>query len=308
MTNAPRPGWYPDPAGASDAYRWWDGETWTDHLSESANAPAPSPTPSLAPALTPSLAPALTSGTDEPAAPRRRSPFRVAVALIVVIAMFLGAGLGVGLWLWDVGTGGTRGETDTGGRTSAPRGPVSAAPVEPPGQLDESTRTATIGAASLELPDDPYRLQADPMRVRGVLDPLFMADAEVHDRYDGEYDWDAMVALAAVDPDLAAQPDLASTGRQTMARLAAAIYGTKVTKVTRQQVADRSIDGCAGLEFTADVHYAVDRLPSRYDRVRAVVVKLDDGTVVAAISSVPNDADDELSELAEKALDSLSIG
>ena len=290
MTNVPRPGWYPDPAGTSDAYRWWDGQTWTDGLSDSPNAPAPAP------------------AADEPEPVRRRSPFRVAVALIVVIAMFLGAGLGVGLWLWDVGTGGTRGGPDTSGRTSSPRDPVSAAPAEPPGQLDESTRTATIGAASLELPDDPYRLQADPMRVKGVLEPLFMAEAEVHDRYDGEHDWGAMVALAAVDPDLAAQPDLESTGRRTMARLAGAIYGAKVTNVTNQGVADLSIDGCAGVEFTADVHYAVDRLPSRYDRVRAVVVKLDDGTVVAAISSVPDDADKKLSELAAKAVDSLSIG
>ena len=127
--------------------------------------------------------------------------------------------------------------------------------------------------------------------MRGVLDAVFLAEAEVHDRFDGENNWYAMVALAAVDPQIAADPDLAQSGRATVAKLAAVIYGKKVAKVARPRFADRSIDGNAGIEFRAEVHYAIDRLPSRYDTVRAVIVKLDDGTVVAALSSVPDDAD-----------------
>jgi hypothetical protein len=34
----PAAGWYPDPAGSSNA-RWWDGVTWTEHLQPAA-APA----------------------------------------------------------------------------------------------------------------------------------------------------------------------------------------------------------------------------------------------------------------------------
>lgn len=30
---APPPGWHPDPAGRHD-HRWWDGTTWTDHVSD----------------------------------------------------------------------------------------------------------------------------------------------------------------------------------------------------------------------------------------------------------------------------------
>ncbi len=292
MTNVPRPGWYPDPAGTSDAFRWWDGLTWTDQLSESASAPAPP------------------MADGEPVITRRRSPLRAVVALLVVVALFLSAGVGVGLWLWDVNTSGTSQpppNAGAAGRTSSPGSGASADPSEPPGQLDESTRTATIGDASMVLPDDPYALHSSPGRVSGVLDPVFLAEAEVHDRYDGENSWYAMVALAAVSPQLAADPDLARSGEATMAKLATVIYGKQVTKVAMSKLADRSIDGNAGVEFTARIHYAIDRLPSRYDTVRAIVVKLDDGTVVAALSAVPDDADREVAELAEKSLDSLSI-
>ena len=292
MTNVPRPGWYPDPAGTSDAYRWWDGQTWTDQLSESANAPAP----------------ALADG--DPVTTRRRSPLRAVVALVVVVALFLSAGVGVGLWLWDVNTSGNSAQppnAGAAGRTSAPGKAGSADPSEPPGQLDEPTRTATIGDASMVLPDDPYALHSSPGRVRGVLDPVFLAEAEVHDRYDDENSWYAMVALAAVSPQVSSDPDLARSGAATMAKLATVLYGKQVTKVVKSKLADRSIDGNAGIEFTAQIHYAIDRLPSRYDTVRAIVVKLDNGTVVAALSAVPDDAGREVAELAEKSLESLTI-
>lgn len=289
MTNAPRPGWYPDPAGASDAYRWWDGETWTEHLSESPNSAMPD------------------SAAATAVATRRRSPLTTIVALILVVALFLSAGVWVGLWLWDSGSAQRSGAPEAAGRTSAPRSPTLATPSEPPGQLDERNRTATIGTASMQLPDEPYELHSDPISIRDVLDPAFMAEAEVHERYDSEHDWSAMVALAALDPATAAQPDLEGAGKATLARLAVVLYGKHVTKVTRPRVADRSIDNHPGVEFTAEVHYAVDRLPSRYDTVRAIVVKLEDGTVVAAISSVPDDADPALTRLAEKSLDSLTI-
>ena len=39
MTSA---GWHPDPAGAPGRLRWWDGQTWTDHVHDPAPA-APAP-------------------------------------------------------------------------------------------------------------------------------------------------------------------------------------------------------------------------------------------------------------------------
>ena len=49
VTDAPRPGWYPDPAGASGLYRWWDGNQWAEVTSDSVHAPPPVPVPAEAP-------------------------------------------------------------------------------------------------------------------------------------------------------------------------------------------------------------------------------------------------------------------
>ncbi|WP_181407508.1 DUF2510 domain-containing protein [Nocardioides sambongensis] len=52
MTNA---GWYPDPAGAPDTYRYWDGQSWSEHTSsnpyggQQPQQPAQQPPPPPAP-------------------------------------------------------------------------------------------------------------------------------------------------------------------------------------------------------------------------------------------------------------------
>ncbi len=291
MRNAPLPGWYPDPAGTADHYRWWDGDQWTDHLSTSPNAPTPTP-------LT-------TPISAEPDPPRRRSPVRAVVALVVIVALFLTAGAGVGLWLWG---GAPSGRTEAGsGATPSQRSATTASPVGPNGQLDASSRTATIGAVSMQLPDEPYTMHGDPMSVSGVFDVAFLAEAEVHHQYDGDHDWSAMVGLAALSPNLIDGTNLELAGKATVTRLAKRLYGGHSTKISDVRWSDRSIDGYPGLEFSARVHYAVDRLPSRYDTVNAVLVRLDDATIVAAVSAVPDGAESKIGRLAAKSLDSLTI-
>jgi hypothetical protein len=283
VTEAPRPGWYPDPADVPDRYRWWDGRTWTDHLALTPNAPAPA---------------------AETAGSRKRSLVQIVVALGLVVALILGAGVGVGFWLW----GDDRRAESTGAGSTPSKAPTSnSVTAEPPGQLDESSRTASIGAASMQLPDEPYELRSDPKSVPGILDVAFVAEATVHARYDGEHDWPAMVALAAINPALAQGSSVEQAGRTALVKLSPVLYGGHPTRITRVRLSDRSVDGHPGVELRARISYAVDRLPSRYDTVQAVVVRLEDGTLVAAISSVPNDADDDLAEMAEESLDSLEI-
>jgi hypothetical protein len=280
VTSAPRPGWYPDPAGTADQYRWWNGQEWTNEVSPSPNAPAP-------------LGSLLGSAGTDP--PRRRSPLRAILALVVIIALFLSATLGVGLWLWGGDSAGSRSEA----RATPPPGPR--------GQLDESSRSASIGAATMKLPGDPYELRADPVPVRGIFDVAFVAEAEVHEQYDGANDWFAVVALAALDPDLADGSDPEQAAHAALSKIATRMYDGQQTKVSQVRVADRSVDGNPGVEVSARIHYAVDRLASRYDTVAAIVVRLDDGTSVAALSAVPDDADPAVHRLAQASLDSLAI-
>ena len=44
-----QPGWYWDPKGMPNLFRWWDGEEWTDHVSVIRNVGPPIDTPTLAP-------------------------------------------------------------------------------------------------------------------------------------------------------------------------------------------------------------------------------------------------------------------
>ena len=42
------PGWYPDPGGAPDRYRYWDGNDWSVQLTDDPRKPAPGPDPTSA--------------------------------------------------------------------------------------------------------------------------------------------------------------------------------------------------------------------------------------------------------------------
>ncbi len=280
MTSAPRTGWYPDPGGRSDTFRWWNGGDWTEHTSGTPHAPEPAVT--------------------EPPRPGRRSRARQVVALVLVLALVASAGVGVGLWLWrdDAAPGDQR----ANGRSDpAPGGSV----VPPGGRLDQRTRTATIGQATMTLPDSPYVLRDDPWPVSGLFDAAFLAEAPVHPSYADGRTWSAIVALAWLDPDLVGSRLYQDTAAAVY-RIAKQLYGQHTTtKITDLQADAQSVDGYSGVMATAKVHYGIKGLPSRYDLVAAHLVRLGDGVVVVALMSVPDDAHPQVLKAAEKSLASL---
>jgi Protein of unknown function (DUF2510) len=287
VTVAPRPGWYPDPAGATGLYRWWDGSSWAEVTSDSAQAPPPLPVESEA-----------VAGGDAPL--RRASPVRVVTVLTLGFALFVSASIGLGLVIW-------RDSSNTSAqRALAPAGLPSAGGTDPIGYLDERTRTATIGPASLTMPGDPYVLSPDPMAVRGVLDLLFWASAPVHARYDGKHDWSSGVLLGRVAAPGDAG-DLQTEGTLAVRGLSKAIFDRHATELKGMTSKQRTVDGQPAMLFSAQVHYSVDRLPSRYDTVTALLVKLDDGSLIMAASSVPNDANSDVTRQASDALRTLQV-
>jgi hypothetical protein len=292
VSAAPRPGWYPDPAGTSELYRWWDGAGWTDAISESPRAP--SPRTSL-PAQ---------DGDDLPR--RRPSRFRAVVALVLCLALFLSATVGLGLLIWhDPPT------VKRGGRqpVTTPASPATSLPAgtSEAGWLDEKTRVARIGAATMRLPAPPYALPSRSMSVPGLLDVFFLADAPVHPGYDGSDSWSSAVLLGRLSGTLVGG-QLQSRAQQTLQGLSQTFYRGRVTRLDHVGTADHAVDGHPGLWVTARVHYDIDRLPSRYDDLTVVLVGLDDGSVAAAVSSVPDDADPTMTRLAAASLRSLAIG
>ena len=289
MSAAPRPGWYPDPAGTPELYRWWDGGDWTEAISESPRAPSPrlhSP------------------ARPEDAIERRRpSHFRSAVALLVCLALFLSATVGLGLMIWQDGPGVKR-----SGRAplAAPTGPAAGTPaLGGAGRLDQRTRVVTLGAASMTFPPEPYQLSPAPMSAEG-LDVFFLASAPVHLNYDDQHSWTAAVLLARLAPGSAGS-DLAARGQQTLEQLARTLFPGRPTRLEPLSVDDDAVDSHAGLALRARVHYDVHRLPSRYDDLTVRLVQLSDGSAVAAVSAVPDDADRAVAGLAAQALDSLAV-
>lgn len=289
MSAAPRPGWYPDPAGTPELYRWWDGAGWTEAISESPRAPSPrlhSP-----------------AGPEDDLVRRRPSHFRTAVALLVCLALFLSATVGLGLAIWGDGPGVQRGSRAAGSATPAITPTVGGAAV---GRLDQSTRVATLGPASMTLPGHPYVPAPDPQQVPGLLDVCFLASAPVHLRYDGGRSWTAAVLFGRLSPDVHGH-GLEDRGSRAVERLSQRLFGAARTRLEPLGVAQHAVDGHAGVLVTARVHYAVENLPSRYDDLTALLVGLDDGSVIVAVSSVPDDADPQLSALAADALRSLAL-
>jgi Protein of unknown function (DUF2510) len=290
VTDAPRPGWYPDPAGASGLYRWWDGDQWAEVTSDSVHAPPPV----LVPAEIP---------LGAVAGSRRSSPLRIAAALSLGFALFVSASIGLGLVIWQDPSG-TPVQRTAGGSASLPTpGSVGTDPV---GYLDERTRTATIGSASLTMPGDPYVLSPDPMAIRGVLDLLFWASAPIHARYDGQHDWSSGVLLGRISAP-SHQSDLQTEGTLALHRLSNAIFDRHRTRVKGLTCHELAIDGHPGMLVSAQVHYRVERLPSRYDTVTALLVRLDDGSLIMAASSVPNDTDSNTAREAVEALKTLTV-
>lgn len=275
MTTTPRPGWYPDPADDADVgYRWWDGSTWTDDTADHAYAPSPEDTVVLGPS-------------------RRRSGFVRVVAWTVVVALVLTTSAGALLLIWS------------GPQASSGTEPETAASVG--GQLDERARRATIGPVTMDLPSSPYQVSGGAHKVPGVLDVVFIAEAKIHPRTSQHPGWTAMTCLAAVSDRLADGSNLDADSKATVRVLAGKIYGDAATDIRDVDIAEHAVDGHGGVRIRARVHYRIDGLPSTYDDVTAVLVRLDDGSVVAALSSVPDDASDEIRRLAAESLDSLRI-
>jgi hypothetical protein len=156
----------------------------------------------------------------------------------------------------------------------------------------------------MALPDQPYRIRTDPMTAAGLFDSYFLAGAVVHNDYRDRRDWSALVGLAHVAPQtVRSEPE--ATAVAVARGVAGQFFAGQPTTISGLKITEHSVDGCSGVLLTADVGYRLAGLASQSDRLSIVVVRLDDGTQVAAFSSVPVDAAPDLREQAGSALESL---
>ncbi|QNE73740.1 DUF2510 domain-containing protein [Streptomyces finlayi] len=64
-------GWYPDPHGAPQLLRYWDGSRWTEHTNPAQGGQAPAQSPAHVPAQTPAQVPQKAVAAQQPANPQQ---------------------------------------------------------------------------------------------------------------------------------------------------------------------------------------------------------------------------------------------
>ncbi|OYO03790.1 hypothetical protein CGZ97_10310 [Enemella evansiae] len=119
------PGWYPDPSGQPQSFRFWDGQVWTPVTTRDPNTPWPTPAELGRPGLQP-----LGQGADRPAGPSlgvppaptgpAPQPPRSTTPLVIGGAVFVLIAVIIGIALWR-----------TGGGQPSPAPSASAAPSVP---------------------------------------------------------------------------------------------------------------------------------------------------------------------------------
>ncbi len=129
-------GWYPDPAGTPQTYRYWDGGSWSQDTTSDPYAPPPAPPAPPAPPVPPGPPP---YGQAPPSGGARGSGLTI---LLVVVAVLALVGLSVGGFF---GYRALTGDDDTIGASDANRTSDvgSTAPTSPTSPTGPTTPTET---------------------------------------------------------------------------------------------------------------------------------------------------------------------
>ena len=210
----------------------------------------------------------LTGDPETPPTSRGRTlSWRRVVALTLVIALFLSASAGIGLLIWDDSVGRRRPSHRPAGPGPALRRRDSA--TAPIGHLDQSSRTATIGAGV-------HGAARYPVRALPGSDADWLVC------------WTSPSGRAprctrATTAGTTGRPPSCSArcrvlwppviwrrqGRLTMQRLGQTFFDQHAIEVKDVSWSDHSVDQHPGLLFSATMGYSVPNVPSRFDRVTA---------------------------------------
>jgi hypothetical protein len=276
----PRPGWYPDPSSRGETFRWWDGSEWTDR-----------------------------TRTKLPS--RNNRPNNRLIVLLLGFSLVVGGGV-VGLFGWRTFSDTRQADRQqaSGAASPTPRHTARTtgrSPGQPDGQLDETTREATLAGARMILPGAPYELVTDPVTVPHVFDAMFVANAPVHARFNGSDTWAATVGLGHIPADAWSRDDLPGFARKVLYGFSEQFFGYHPSSVERLDYGAATVSGRPCAKITANVVYRAKKPAGRHDRLVIIGCPAADGSVIAAISSVPDDARPLLSRLASKSLASLTL-
>ena len=286
------PGWYADPAGRAEAFRWWDGTAWTRWLSRDRQAAEPVAN-SAEPAQTAESDPTagsspIAAGQPGPVEPAVRAPLAVAILIGAVLLAFVAVGAVVALSTERLPSG-------------PPVAPPAVVPPIPktPVTVDAGTRKASAQEFRAVLPGAPF-ICDPPKELAGLFGSAVGCSAVVHRDYnDTGDDWYSSQVFGILDQNLVEPGDPAATADELVRGIATAYYANErvtVKKRSLKRLVDIAPDGKAVL-LTMQFHYSVKGLDSRYDRIVIGLFQLADGEFGTWLASNPNDAPDKLGKV-----------
>jgi hypothetical protein len=294
-------GWFADPSGKINTFRWWDGQAWTRWLSADPTAADPGPVadPGVPTSPAPDFPPPDEATAYAPPDAVKAGPAALAppdpgdrmVGLPAAAAVLVG---GVLLAIIAVGAiiSLTADRPLTGPAVAPPP------PTETPLAVtyNAGTRTGSVEELKVALPAAPFSCASSPTEIPGLFASAVSCDVAVHPDYDKEKnDWGASVGLGLLEPERDTERDL----RQLLASTASAVLARnyEVDDLTVKRAKNRTSDvASAGRArvVTAELHVSNPGLPTKYDAMRVVIVRLESGRHVAWWGLVPDDSPEEV--------------
>lgn len=288
-------GWFADPSGKINTFRWWDGAAWTRWLSADPAAPDPGAVLVAEPPA-PAPLPADSAPSDDTTAYAPPDPADRVVRLPAAAAVIVG---GVLLAIIAVGAIiSLTADRPLTGPAVAPPPPTEA----PPAVLfDPASRAVTADELKVVLPVSPFTCDPRPRDVPSLFTSALSCSALVHADYDDKNDWTATTGVGVLDEDVRSAKDLREMAARTGSGLLRRNYTVEdvtIKKVKNAPFPDVAPDGRAR-RVTAELHVSYPDLPSDYDRMTVAVFELESGEHVAWWALEPDDSPRAVTEALE---------
>ena len=249
-------GWFADPSGKINTFRWWDGGAWTRWLSADPAAPDPGaapPGPSTRSgqmaAAPPEAAPpddATAYAPPDPADPADRVVGLPAAAAIVIGGVLL-AIIAVGAIISL-----TADRPLTGPAVAPP--PPTEAPLSV--LFDPASRAASADELRVVLPASPFTCDVRARDVPDLFTSAISCSALVHADYDDKNDWTANTGVGVLDEQVRTAKDLREMAARTGSGLLRRNYTVEdvtIKKAKNAPFPDVAPDGKAR-RVTAELH------------------------------------------------------
>ena len=319
----PAAGWFPDPAGRTDSYRWWDGAAWTRYLTTDPTVQGPadagtqgdsretaSPAgvdrrtgatttvgsePSAAPGPAARSATATASPDDDIAqhgtrrgrAPRPMPPGydlgRPTRRGPVALLVPIGIAIAAGALAVVIAVH-ARGQS---AELLSPPEPVASSAQRVVLSYNEDSGVATMPSLEVTMPSGPFVSDHSDFDIYGIFSDSVQAEATVQ-HYAKNQSWVAVVDTGVLEDKLVGK-DLEATTKNAFDLIVKNGFGpnAKVTVKNLHSAALKSNPDKVWI-VNGDVHYKVKGVTSTYDRVNMMVVDIGSGHYVGWLSDRPN--------------------